>query len=236
MLPIAAFVGFVLAGRADHTIEEVTQTKLRDAVMVAHVVKGDQTELAKINRDFGAAYRVEFTDIQMKEPLMLRLTSKVDDMDVLYIINNTTQAYRIPKAHANVQRDLSDAPGRRQTAFDFGLVTPSLFTNLYVANFIRVDRETGDYVFDFLYKPVYADTTRSRVWIDPVKKYIAKREWYNRQGDLRAALYYDRPIEAAGIWFPSRLTVKNVDGIVAGVTQYESVKANVGLPDSLFKP
>ena len=233
MTILSPLLGLVAGFQQDHGISEVCQSNLRDATFVATVVRGDQNELAKINKDFGASYRFKYTKVFMREPYALRLETKVDDMDIYYIINGSKQMYKVPKARINQRNDLSSSPGRRQSVFDFGLLTPSLFTSLYSAKFVRVDRATSDYVFDIHYKDPH-DTTRSRIWVDPNKKFITKREWYNQVGELRAIFTYDNPKQADGVWFPTRFTARNTENRVAGVTQYESLKANVGLSDNLF--
>lgn len=234
MTILSSLIGLIATVPQDHTIDEAVQTNLKDATFVATVVRGDQGELAKINKDFGASYRFRTTTVFMKEPFKLRLETKVDDMDIYYIINGVRQMYRVPKAHINQRNDLTGSPGRRQTAFDFGLLTPSLFRSLFNGKFIRVDRASGAWVFDVTYKPELHDTTRSRIWVDPAKKYIMKREWYNQVGELRAVFTYENPKESDGVWFPTRFTARNTENRVAGVTQYESLKANTGLGDSLF--
>lgn len=203
--------------------------------MTASIVKGDQKELKKINDSFGTSYRFKTTTIMFKEPFKLRLEAKVDETSVLYILNGPTMMARIPRLHVNSRQDLSDAPGRRQTLMDFGLLTPSLFNgSLFTAKFIRNDRATGDVVFDLSYIASLNDTSRHRIWIDPDKKYIVKREWYNQQGRQLATFLYDNPKKFDGVWLPTQLSVKNVDDVVAGITKYDSIRVNTGLSDSLF--
>lgn len=216
-------------------ISQLWQGNLKDAAFTARVVRGDQRELAKINRDFGQSYRFTSTTVKMKEPFKLRLEARVEDTDILFIVNGVRKYFRIPRANISRREDVSKAPGKRQTALDFGLLTPSLFNELYQAKFVRVDRATGQPVFDLTYVPSLKDKTRNRVWVDPQRRYIAKREWYSQiDGRLQATFVHDRPQQSSGVWFPTRLTVINADGKVAGITEYVNLKANVGLDDSLF--
>lgn len=217
------------------TIDQFVQTKLDDATFKAKVVKADQRELMKVNEDFGQSYRFDTTTIRFKEPFRLRLEANVDDTTVLYILNGTTQTIRVPRIKLNQKVDLSKSPGRRQTPLDFGVITPSLIPNLYVATYVRKDRTSGEQVFDLNYAPQWKDKNRHRVWIDPEKKYITKREWYNRRGNQIATFYYEEPELQNGVWLPTRLTVKNMDNKVAGITSYTELKVNTGLADSLFQ-
>lgn len=215
-------------------IQNFVQTNLEDASFAARVVKADQKELRKINEDFGASYRFESTNIKYKEPFKLRIEAKVDDSNILFILNGVTQYIKVPRSKVNIKTNLADKPGRRQTALDFGMLTPSLFDGLFQAKFVRTDRATGNAVFDLTYLAKFDDTTRHRIWIDPEKKYVTKREWYNQPGRQIATFYYEAPKLENGVWLPTKLTVKNVEDKVAGITTYDAIKVNTGLADSLF--
>jgi hypothetical protein len=234
---ITSFVLSVLtlATPATPTIEEFCQRDLRDASFVAIKVRASQIELQKINDDFGTSYKFDQIQFQYKEPLKLRLEAKVEDTSMLYIIDGPKQVIRVPRLKVNSRQDLSKSPGRRQTPLDFGVLTPSLFTDLFVAKFVRTDRETGDLVFDITYNPSLDDTSRHRVWVDKAKGIVDKREWYNQRGKQLATFLYSAPKEIGGVWIPTQMTVKNNDNVVAGITRYDSVKVNTGLPDSLFE-
>lgn len=117
---------------------------------------------------------------------------------------------------------------------DFGVLTKSLFTDLFEAKFVRKDRATADVVFDLTFPAKLDDTSRHRVWIDPEKKIVTKREWYGQRGNQRATFLYESPVLVDGVWFPTKVTVKNVENKVAGISRYEAFKINTGLEDSLF--
>ncbi|HEY0866615.1 MAG TPA: outer membrane lipoprotein-sorting protein [Fimbriimonas sp.] len=216
-------------------ILDYVQTNLKDATFVAKIVKGDQRELRKINSDFGQSYRFQTVNIRAKEPFMLRLEANVDDTSILYVVDGPNLLINIPRAKIKSRQNLSNKPGRRQTFMDFGLLTPSLFKGFFNAKFVRQDRATGDAVFDLSYADEKADDdSRHRIWVDPQKKIMSKREWYDQKGQQIATFFYENPVQTGGIWMPTQLTVRNNDNKVAGVTRYSSFKVNTGLSDSLF--
>lgn len=221
-----------LTGAQASSIDNYLQSDLKDATIVAKIVRGDQKELAKINKDFGQSYRFSSSTIYFKEPLKMRAEAHVEETNVVYVINGSDLLIKIPNFTS--KQNLAKAPGRRQTLMDIGILTPSLMADLLDAKFIRNDRETGNAVFDLFYKPNMDDASRNRVWIDKAKKYVTKREWFNQWTRQLATFYYLSPIQVNGVWMPTRLEVKNVDNVVAGVTRYESIKVNSGLSDSLF--
>lgn len=234
LLAIAA--ALTMTSTAEPTWEDIVQKNFKDCVFTARVITGNQRELKKINKDFAASYRFSFMNAKVKEPYKVKLESTVDDTDIVYVLVGTKRTYRIPRIKAQTTEDLSNSPGKRQTVVDFGILTPSLFRDLFKADYIRTDRANNDYVFDLTYKePRWNDTSKHRVWIDPQKKYITKRVWYSQEGKLLATFVYDNPKNEDGVWFPTKCTVKNAEDKVAGVTEYQSMKINTGLADSVFK-
>ena len=233
MTTLLAMVAIGLTGGQANNIENYLQADLKDATLVAKIVKGDQKELAKINKDFGQSYRFSSSTICFKEPFKMRAEAHVEESSVVYIINGAELLIKL--TNFTSKQNLARAPGRRQTLLDIGILTPALMSGLLDSKFIRTDRETGNAVFDLFYKPNMDDSSRNRVWIDKNKKYITKREWFNQWTRQLATFYYLNPVQINGVWLPTRLEVKNVDNVIAGVTKYESIKVNSGLSDSLFQ-
>jgi outer membrane lipoprotein-sorting protein len=232
---ITALAFAALAAPAAPSITDFVQTRLKDATFTAKVVKGDQRELKKINSDFGQSYRFETVNIKAKEPFMLRLESVVDDTSILYIVDGPNLLISIPRAKIKSKQNLANSPGRRQTFMDFGLLTPSLFKGFFKDTFVRMDRATGDAVFDLRYPDPKIDSSRHRIWIDTDKKILTKREWYDQSDRQLATFFYEKPVQQEGIWMPTQLTVRNNENKVAGITRYTAIKVNTGLPDSLFE-
>ena len=221
-------------GYQSQEISAYTQKSLKDATFIARKVKANQRELVKINKDFGTSYRFDRIKFNYREPLQLRLEASVDETTALYVINGWMQMARVPRLGIRAKDDLKDNPGRRQTPLDFGVLVPSLFTELFKAKFVRLDRATGNAVFDLNYQ-YKDDTSRHRIWVDVEKGITTKREWYNQPGRQLATFFYEKPMKVNGVWIPTQLTVRNVDNQVAGVTSYETIKVNTGLSADLFK-
>lgn len=234
MITLLAASAALLGAQGGPSINDFVQPKFEDASFQVKLLYGNQGELAKINKDFGQSYRFKTMDVKLKEPFMLRLTAAVEDTDVLFIQNGATRVYSIPKVRIHKKENLEDEPGKRQTPLDFGFLTPSMFRDLFQAKFVRNDRATGDVVFDITYNPRYDYHSYFRIWVDPQKKYITKREWYRKSRQL-ATFYYTEPVNDGGVWLPTHLLVKNVEDKRAGETEYQAMKVNRGLSDDLFK-
>jgi outer membrane lipoprotein-sorting protein len=234
---LALALSLVSSPEQTRSIEDAIQRKLEDVSFTSRRVTGIQRELRKINSDFANSYRFTFLNVKLKEPMKLRLDTNVDDTDVILIFNGPRRLIRIPRSNINDRQNLAKKPGQRQTIFDFGLLTPPLMREFFDAQFVRVDRGNNNWVFDLTYKKELNDDTRHRVWIDADRKYITKREWYTQLGnkELLAVFFYEEPKFESGIWFPTRVSVRNAENKLAGVTQHSSLKINSGLSDTLFK-
>lgn len=229
-----ALLAALATGQSGPSTSDIVQPALHDMQFVAYNKVGNQSELQKINKDFGDSYRFKYLNIWAKEPFKLRLETRVNDTDMYYVLNGTTRVFNIPRAKLHQRENLSRGPGKRQTWLDFGLLTRSLLDDLFDAKYIRTDRATGDLVFDLTYPASMKDRSRHRIWVDKSKRYVTKREWYNQKGVQLATFFYEDPKQYDGVWVPTRATVRNVDNRVAGVTEYSSIKVNAGIKESLF--
>ncbi|MBS1705956.1 MAG: outer membrane lipoprotein-sorting protein [Armatimonadetes bacterium] len=231
---IAATLSMLLG--AQPTIQECIPNNFKSATFVAEKVKGIQSELAKINKDFGTAYRFAKTSVWLEEPFKLRLESAVEDTSFTFIMNGPIKVAKAPRSKLSIKENVGKKPGKRQTAFDFGLLTPALMSDLFDAKFIREDRATGAYVFDLTYKKSLDDETKNRVWMDPKRDVMLKREWYSQiDGRLMAIFTYSDFVQQNGVNFPTAYEVKNADNKLAGAIRYKNLKLNTPIDDSYFK-
>ena len=228
MIPILALVALA---KGDE-IADYVQTVFRDAAFRAKIVDKDLGALESISRDFGQGYRLGDLDVRLKEPFKVRADAKVEDSSASFVVNGLVRAYKLPHLKP-FKLDLAKRPGNRQTVMEFGVLTPSLFTDLFDARFVRRE-PLGQAVFDLTFKPVYEDATRHRVWIDPKTRTLAKREWYDRKGRLMAVFLFENPRSEAGASLPTRMTVTNAEGKKAGVTLYDRIRLNRGIDDAVF--
>lgn len=224
--------GVALAQSQD--INEYVQTRLYDLRATVRQQTAKQRELEKINKDFANSYRIKQMTARYKEPSKMRLESKVGVVNVVYIINGNYK--HVSAGPIKNTDDISNAPGKRQSLMDFGILTPS-FMKLVNAKFLRYEHEDGVRypVFELTWANA-DDTSKHIVWLDGKTRTIVKRQWYNQAGKLMAVFYYKNPVEAApGIWIPTRVEVYNAEGKLGGVTTYVNLHVNEGLSDNLFQ-
>lgn len=233
-MSLTAAIALATLTQSGQSIQSYALDGLRDVSFTQRIVTGNQRELRKINQDFANSYRFTSAKVWMKEPFMLRMEASVDDTQIFFLVNGTHKLIRIPRSRINIKDDVSMSPGKRQTAFDFGLMPASLFRDLFQGSFVRMDRATGDAVFDVTYVPRLKDKTRHRIWVDPQRQAVTKREWYGQDGGLMATFVLEDFQKLDGLWLPTKVTVRNADNAVAGVTRYENLKVNQGIASSLF--
>lgn len=214
--------------------QNLVQNKLKDLQMTITAGKIRLGELRKINNEFANAYRFKKMEVYYKEPSRMRLESEVLSRKLLYVINGDKKYIKAP-GHQEVQ-DVAEAPGKKQTMLDFGLITPSVASRLK-ARFLREEKE-GDrslYLFELFWN--YGDDhTRYLVWIDPQTKITVKRQWFNNEGKLMATFHYLEAVEVApGLWIPTRVEVYNAENRFGGVTIHSNIQVNKGLDERLFK-
>lgn len=220
----------------DTNIGSYVCAKLDDFSARISVVKADQRELGKINKDAGLFY--QFSDILMryKEPNKVRIEGLIQGTRGVYVVDGTIQLVSVPRIHLKTRRDFGDAPGKKKTLVDVGLIS-EFYLTYTDAKFLR--EATVDGVacaaFEMRYKDK-DDSSHQIMYIDPKTKVVRKREAYSQEGKLQAVYYYKGVKEVApGIWFPTEIEAQNTDRVIAGVTAYKDIKVNIGIADSIFK-
>lgn len=234
MMGLNAIVAVFAVGAAGPTFSDAVQTALRDVSFTVDVQTANRAELRKINKDFAAGYEADMVEVQYKDPLKIRLTSHMNRERYIYIVKEGFKSFSVPRLGVRqTNEDVRKEPGKWQTLLDFGVITSGMQRSFLKGTYVRTDRD-GQYVFDVNYQYT-GDTTRFRIWVDPSKKYITKRMWYNQKGVLVATFLYENPVQSNGVWFPTRLTVQNAEGKTAGVSLFKDVRANIGIADSVFR-
>lgn len=231
-----ALTAISLNGFADPDAGDIVQPKFQDAQFTTKVINPNFAELAKIDDDYAKQYRFDEMKVALKEPFKLRLETRIQEATVQLIQNEYKVTYRIPRNNFSTTQDLQKSIGRLLTIMEYGVITPSVLKEIFDAKYVRTDRATGDYVFDLTYKAKYDNSSRHRVWVDPDKKIITKREWWG-QGSrprLKAIFSYEEPEQAGEVWVPTKAVIRNVDNKVAATTKSTGLKLNQGIADSLF--
>jgi outer membrane lipoprotein-sorting protein len=212
-------------------------TALADITASIHITESDSKEMAKIGSDFATTYSFHTMSLLYKQPDKLRLDGKSPTRGTLLtILNGPNLFVDVPRFKIHITENLEKYPTRRQSLLELGgVISPS---TLKFMNGTYVRPETVDghatAVFDMHYTGVESGS-HYRVWLDSTTHTTVKREWFNSENQLRATFLYDEPKEvSAGMWLPTRVQIKNADGVVGAVLTMEDIRVNQGLVDGLF--
>lgn len=226
---LVELLAFFVAGTP---FESAISENMRDVSFDIKFVEGNRAELRKINQDFANAYEQDSARVQYKEPLLFRIESTMNGQKAAYVINGEFAQWRVPRLGINNKIKIGDAPGKRQTLLDFGVISKTMAAEFIKGEYVKED--SAQAVFDVTYINSL-DTSRHRVWVDLTKKVIMKREWYGQNGLLMATFEYLSPVEQNNVWFPTGVKVYNNEHKLAGVSKYEKIMVNAGISDDIFK-
>lgn len=226
------------AARADKTdIRDYVCQKLDDFTATMSVISVNEREMAKISKDALMLYKFRQVSMRYKEPNMVRIEGSQEGTKATFVMTGTQQWTSIPKMGFKQYRKFDAAPGKRKSLLDVGLVSDYYltYTNAkYLRDGVVDGAPVG--VFEVTYKATNLDTSKHILYIDPKTKVVRKHDAYTQTGKLQAVYHFkDLKQVALAIWFPTRIEAQNAEGKLAGVTGYDDIKVNQGLPDSLFK-
>ncbi len=212
-------------------------TTLADITASIHITESDSKEMAKIGSDFATTYSFHSMSLLYKQPDKLRIDGKSPTRGTLLtILNGANLFIDVPRFKIHVTENLEKYPTRRQSLLEFGgVVSPStlkFMNGTYVRPEVVDGHSTA--VFDMHYTGA-ENGSHYRVWLDSATHTTVKREWFNSENQLRATFLYDEPKEVStGMWLPTRVQIKNADGVVGAVLTMDDIRVNQGLVDGLF--
>jgi outer membrane lipoprotein-sorting protein len=212
--------------------------QFKDISADVRVTQSDTKELAKIGSDFSASYSLRNMALQFKLPDKLRLEGKSATRgSAVMVINGPVRFVEVPRFKIHLVENLEKSPVRRQSLLELsGVLAPDTL-KFMTGKCLRqeaLDGHNAD-VFELKYT-VGGSGQHYQVWMDRENKTTLRRDWLDADGKLKATFLYDQPKEAsAGVWVPTRIQVKNGEGVIAAVINLDSIKINSGLEDTLFQ-
>lgn len=212
-------------------------TTLADLEATIRVTKYDSAELEKIGADFKTTYSVRNLTFQYKQPDKIRIEGHSQTRGgAVMILNGAVRYYEVPRLKLRRSENLESHPARRQSLLEYaGLVSPG--TLQFMDGKLLRDERLGDRDTSVYEMRFQGDEKNSfyRVWLDKQTHVSLKREWCDSAGKLRATFLYGSLQEVLpSIWLPTRLEVKNAEGISAAVVSLGDIKPNQGLTDEPF--
>ncbi len=244
---VSAALAYPLAARGQQSTAPVQGTANDISLYVAHfkdisadvrVTQSDTKELGKIGSDFSASYSLRNMSLQFKLPDKLRLEGKSATRgNAVMVINGPVRFVEVPRFKIHLVENLEKSPVRRQSLLELsGVLAPDTL-KFMTGKCLRqetLDGHKAD-VFELKYT-VGGSGQHYQIWMDRENKTTLRRDWLDTDGKLKATFLYDQPREASsGVWVPTRIQVKNGEGVIAAVINLDSIKINSGLDDTLFE-
>ena len=229
LLPVSAHSADVKAKVCDAT------RGFRDITLTARVLYTSLPELKKIDKDISKTYEFKTTTISYKAPDQMKIEGKLGLVLVSLTMNEHYKSIRIPSLHYSKKEDISDEPHKRQTDFDIGIVSASLWRD-YIVTDVDTEGDGNDAVYRVTFIRQSSDKKKHSVaYIDADSLKLLKVESFTKEGTLKSRCLYSNHVKLDGIWVPRRADLYGPSGKIAASTAYENIKVNTGLSDSLFK-
>jgi len=233
-LAVIAVCIFSAPGRADiETRVSQATSGLRDVSIRCKVTYANRNELKKIGRDLASTYEFKQTLVQYKAPDKFKIEGKLGMIKVRLLINGDEKGIYVPLRGWH-KENIRDAPHKRQTDFDMGIVSRSLWRCFVVQGEDTVT-DLGAPAYKITFAWSNSRDKKQICWVDTQTLKMLKRQAFESDGSLIATYIYSDHHCLDGIWVPGRVDVYGCDGKLAGTTVLEDIKVNSGIPDSEFR-
>ncbi len=233
VLLIPLLISVAWAADVKSRVSEATRG-FRDVTLTANVLYTSLPELRKIDKDISKTYEFQTTTIYYKAPDKMKIEGKLGLVKVALTMNDHYKAISIPSLHYSKKEDITGKPHKRQTDFDIGILSDSLWKD-YVVSDVDTVKDGSNEIYRITFERANSKKKRSVAYVDTDSLKLLKLESYANDGDLKSRSLYSNHTKVDGIWVPQRVDLYSPSGKLAASTAYENIKVNTGLPDSLFK-
>jgi hypothetical protein len=195
----------------------------------ARTVSADQSELRKIGRDFGEAYRLHEATYTFTAPDRMEYRAHAGFLSVIYTTTNTQRVIRIPPLGIHQTIDISKDITKRQTLFNLGVLPTNYLETMrseYVGKEVVHDTSCEIFVLRYI-TDLPKDNRRFMIWVDPVKHVVVQKRVWDGGNHEHETIAYLKPVEVIpGFWLPTVGEAFAPDGKLAGTVEYVNIKAN----------
>jgi len=215
-------------------VAEATR-EFKDITLSCKILRANLPELRKIGKDFAKSYEFKSTNVSFKFPDKMMIEGKLGMLGVRLVMNRDKKVFSIPSLHYSTTEDIRNDPHKRQTDFDIGIVSDSLWRD-YEIQGVEGEKNSDNLVYKITFVRENARRKKLVAWVDASSLKLLKVEKFESDGSIISRFIYANHQLVGGVWVPRRVDVYNEDGKLAGTTSYENIKVNTGLSDSAFKP
>jgi len=231
-LAVMILVAASLSAHAAPTIDDQMMPRaITHLTATGRTVWADQAELAKINTEYGDAYRCHEATYTFESPDRLEYRTQVGATTISLI---TTNDYRLVQVRSgplkkDFKTEIASDITKRQTLFALG-VLPKNYLETVVAQYQGREPFKGVNceVFNMHWINQKPDNASHwTVWIDADRHYVVQKKLWSYNGEQRETIVYLKPTQVLpGFWLPTRAECYNPEGHLAGVVEYVNVTAS----------
>jgi outer membrane lipoprotein-sorting protein len=212
---------------------------ISDFQAALHVTTPDGKAPELGDRELSRIYALHDVTLQYKAPDQLRLTanSPKDGPETL-LIKEDQRSLTVGEGRKVAQHDFGGSPSKRSFLFEFcGILTPGIFDTMR-ARFVKQETLNGvpTQVYDLTYWGMDGGPYH-RVWIDPARRLIVKREYFDADSKLKSIVLYKQPMEIhTTLWIPEAVEIQDGVHKPLATIRISRPQANQGIADSVFTP
>ena len=196
-----------------------------------YITDSNKGAISGMGEGYTDILKLEKATVAWKKPDMIRYDGYARGIRATYIQNGYTKL--VLAAMIKQKENLKNAPGKRQDSLDLSFLSSRLWTD----NYVSVVSAGRDGVVQMKFRPRFGekDKRHDMVWVDSRTLKVLKREKYRGGGDLRVRMTYGDFVMLPGkLPIATTCTLYDPHGRELGSVLIKNVKANIGLPDSLF--
>ncbi|MEN6371357.1 MAG: hypothetical protein ABFD64_05015 [Armatimonadota bacterium] len=198
--------------------------------MVVHPAsKGEAKEISKGILEF-LDHGFRDVSVSYKRPDKFRAQGKAKGVDVTYVLNGNKKQITAPSIMLKKTDDLSRDRAKKQTTLDLGFASDSMWRD----NNVKLIAESKGIATLQLIPKGTDDKRKELVWIETKTLKVVKRERYKGDGRLKSRNIYTGHKMIGKVPVATYVKVYSADGGYAGAVSIKDLRANTGLPNSMF--
>lgn len=203
-----------------------------DISMTVTVDLKDKNALMKMEPSYARLYECKTANVYIKMPDKVKTEGKLGMVKFEYIINGTTKIFRAKNLRVNQKEDCAKKPAKLQGAFDFGLLTTSLWSSRIVKIIPDAQAEANGEIK--LKLNWIVGSTGHIIWIDAKDLYLKKVQKVDGQDKVESTVVYSNPTRVDSIMVPTKAELFSPEGVSVGISTLSNIKVNTNLSDSIF--
>ena len=207
---------------------------LKDLKLTCKVTYCNMAELKKISGDFSKRYEFKTSTLMFKSPDKMKMEGKLGMVTMKMVINGDRKAFIIPAIGYHKKENIKGEPHKRQSDFDIGIFSDTLWSDYIVTDVERVKNGDGT-EYRIVFRRANTKEKKQVCWVDAESLRLRKLENFESDGSLKTRFVYsDHKKLGNGVWLPMKIDIYNGEGKLAASTEYQDVSINTGISDSEF--